>query len=353
MKFRETLGTFQLFLLAVILLGAGSVEAQRAGPRGEEPRLMHGANSVTVQVVDAGGGKIGEMVYVALFREAVHSASQPEAEGYCDPEGYYFFGGLEDGDYVVSVSVAGYLPRRYSVMARHGERQQVVARIQRARAAKQAAAARYTITVEELGVPEKARKNYERARELYGKQDYKSAVKKLHDALEADANYVSAHNALGLARWRMGSAAEARESFETALRINSKFLPAYLNLAELLLEQKDTQAALTMLKRAAESEPYRAEPYFLLAKIHLGTGDLGQAAESCKKALERDYSAVPEIHLLRANIGGRRNNPALVMTELETYLAMAPHGAYAGEVREKLGRIKAQQARASALLPGP
>lgn len=299
-------------------------------------------NRLAVRVVDPSGAELLGMVHVELFRANQSSNNGPQQDGYCDSKGYYSFNGLRHGSYVVAVSAAGYPQQRYEVDLTHGDEQQLTVQLPRSPTAG-AADSGSTVSVQQLGVPEKARRKFQKGYELYRHKDYKGAVKQLNEALEMDSGYVVAQNQLALSYWRLGKPDDARQWFETAIRTDPKFFLSYVNYAEMLSERKEYERAAALLKQASEAQPYQAEPYYLMGKIQLDSGNPERAEQALNQALKRDTSRIPEVHLLLANVYIRLQQLAKVPAQLQAYLAAAPHGIYARAAREDLDRLHEQE----------
>lgn len=333
-------------VVGAVCISAGALSAQalrldeQSSRSRRDPSLRdEGTNSLTVRVVDESGRPIDGQVYVQLSPASRSSRTDSLLDGYCDPKGYYSFNGLSPGEYTVSVSMAGFVPRRYDVQVGRNDQQTVTVQLQRAAGVSRAGTAA-TVSVEELGVPEKARKHYEKGIELFSHNDYKGAVKQLREALDIDSAYVAAENAPGLAYWQLGQAEDARQQFETAIRINPKFLQPYLNLAELLFERKDYPDAAAVLARGSKQQPSRAEPYFEMARVQFEIGDLQRAEYAAQLALAHNPSAVPEVHLVLANVDLRLQQTAAAAKHLQDYLAAAPNGRYAEMARQWLQKTQ-------------
>lgn len=244
------------------------------------PRMMNDDASaiLEVHVVNPSGGhNLPPMVHVALFRGDRGTGGQnPDMDGYCDRKGYFSFSGLNFGSYTVAVNVPGYLPQRFIMDMSRGDHQELNVQLRRAPGAA-AADAGDTVSMQQLGVPEKARQKYNKGSELLEKKDYTGALKQAQQALEIDSDYAAAHNLMGLANWNLAKYDDAKQSFQNAMRSDPKFLAPYLNLAQVLEEQKDYAPAAALLRQAAELQPYSAEPYYLLGKMQLETGNTEHA----------------------------------------------------------------------------
>jgi Tfp pilus assembly protein PilF len=296
---------------------------------------------LAIHVVDPSGRKARGMVHVELFRAGQEPGRGPQRDGYCDSEGYRSFGGLSPGSYSVAVSAAGYLPQRYDIDMLHADQQQVTVQLRRAPG--NAGSDGATVSLQQLGVPEKARRKFEKGYGLYQHNDYKGAVKQFQEALEIDPNYVMAQDQLGLAFWKLGAFADAGQWFETAIRADPKFMPPYLHLAEMLAQRKDPTRAAAVLQQASEAAPYRGEPLFLMGKIQYDLGYYDRAELALAQALKRDTSKIPEVHILLADVYIHLRQTARMAEQWETYLAVDPQGVFAKAVRERLAKLKQQE----------
>jgi tetratricopeptide (TPR) repeat protein len=299
------------------------------------------SGSLAIHVVDPSGREVPGMVHVGLFRAGQEPGRGPQRDGLCDSSGYCSFSGLSPGSYSVAVSVAGYLTQRYDVDMLHADQQQVT--VQLRRASGNAGSGGATVSLQQLGVPDKARRKFEKGYGLYQHNDYKGAVKQFQEALEVDPNYVIAQNHLGLAWWKLEAFDNAGQWFETAMRTDPKFMPPYLHFAEMLVQRKDSTRAAAVLQQASEAAPYQGEPLFLMGKIQYDLGYYDRAELALAQALKRDTSKIPEVHLSLADVYIHLYQTARMAEQWEAYLAVAPQGIFAKAVRERLAKLKQQE----------
>lgn len=105
-------------------------------------------------------------------------------------------------------------------------------------------------------------------------------------AQAANADRPDAHVNLGALHARFGDRAAARAEYETALRIGPWFVPAYLNLADLLREESRDDAAEPLLRRAIEIAPDSADAHHALGLLLVRRRNLPGAIDALERATE-------------------------------------------------------------------
>jgi regulator of sirC expression with transglutaminase-like and TPR domain len=84
-----------------------------------------------------------------------------------------------------------------------------------------------------------------------------------------------------------------------------------------------------------------AEAYFYNAIANYELNNIEAAEKSALKAERVDLrTRFPQPHLLLAELFARKNNYATAISELQTYLELAPHTEDADQIREKLAKLE-------------
>lgn len=184
-----------------------------------------------------------------------------------------------------------------------------------------------------------------------------NAIKELVKAVNLDSNYYQAYNAMGVATLQLGNRADAKDLFETALKINPQFATAYDNLGNLELingnlteaenylmkslkynshnptamyhlgqvavRQKDYNKALTWLNHSLHINPNSSPALTLQGECYLVQGNQAAAINSFKKAITvKPENSRPYINL--ANVYEKRSDAEFAMEQLKTVLAINP-----------------------------
>ena len=112
-----------------------------------------------------------------------------------------------------------------------------------------------TVSVRELSIPGKARKEYSRAQKALNKRDIESAIGHLEKAVEIAPNFVSAWNNLGTIAYQTARYADAERYFRTALRYEPGAYTPVVNLGGALLSLRQYDEALKYIEDSAFGFP--------------------------------------------------------------------------------------------------
>jgi Flp pilus assembly protein TadD len=108
---------------------------------------------------------------------------------------------------------------------------------------------------------------------------YRSATRELAEAEATDADRPEAHMNLGLLAVRHGDAAMAEAEYRTALRLDPRFVPAMVNLADLdRMRGMDNQGEV-LLRQAIAIEPGNADAHYALGLLLVRRHDPGALDE--------------------------------------------------------------------------
>lgn len=197
------------------------------------------------------------------------------------------------------------------------------------------------VSTSDLGIPSRARREFDKAYELIGKQEFDQAIQKLNKAVVIYPGYAGAYNNLGvLYAWR-GDQARERESLEKAIRLNDHFALAYLNLGRLNIATGDFPAAESLLDKAATFDATDSMTLILLTWAQFQQEHLDAAIVTSRKA-HRLGNPHAFVHWVAARALEKKNRGAEAAAELELYLQEEPAGPFGGAAREELQVVKAR-----------
>lgn len=206
------------------------------------------------------------------------------------------------------------------------------------------------ISATTLAAPKKARKAYEKAFKELRRQapDREKARAQLLGAVGEYPEFAAAWNMLGRVRLDTGDRGGAYESFEKALRADSKYLAPYTPLLQMAIEDQRWDDAIYLSERILSLNPYDAGAQYFRAVAQFNKGEM-DAAEASVRAMQSGdgESGFPHAHHLLGTILAQKGEYEPAAVALRKYLEALPSSPLAATVREQLtqweqaGAIKA------------
>jgi Flp pilus assembly protein TadD len=198
------------------------------------------------------------------------------------------------------------------------------------------------VTVSELSIPAKARKEFDRALQSLGKQDLKHALERLNKAVEIYPAFPGAYNNLGVVCARLGDAACEREALARAIELNGHFILAYLNWARMSLANSDFKDAEAALTKVFNLDPSDATAMVLLAYSQFLQGHGQEAIATTGRAhtLGQPHAFA---HRVAARAWEQERQWDRAVAELKMFLEEEPNGPRSDSVRRELEMVQAAQ----------
>src|SRR6266851_7170583 len=197
--------------------------------------------------------------------------------------------------------------------------------------------------------PKDARRAYEKGLQAEKNGKLADAHKYFETAVEMYPSSANAWFQLGTVLQKENQMNAARNAYTQATTIDTKFLPPYLSLASMAYQAGNWTEVLTLTDHILGLDPLNyAGAYFYNAMANYKLNRIADAEKSGLKAEHLDLRThFPQLHLLLAEIFARKNNYALAIAEIQTYLALAPHAKDAGQAREQLAKLEKLNGSAS------
>ncbi len=191
-----------------------------------------------------------------------------------------------------------------------------------------------------LGVPNRARKEFEKANELIAKQELGQAIERLNKAIALYPTYAVAYNNLGVIYSRLGDTVREKEALQKAISVNDHFALAFVNLGRMEIASGDFAGAETALGKACAFDPTDPMTLILLSYAEFMDNRFDEAIAVSRKAhaLEKPHAFV---HRVAARSFEQEKNGASAIAELELYLKEEPPGPRTDAARKELEAVKA------------
>ena len=205
--------------------------------------------------------------------------------------------------------------------------------------------------------PKDARRAYEKGLDAERKANLASAQKYFETAVGIFPKYAIAWFQLGNVLQKENQKEAARTALIRATTIDNRFLPPYLSLASMAFEEGNWPALLTLSDHILNLDPLNhaavtdfildldpvncANAYFFNAFANYKLDKIEAAEKSGLKAERIAFPThIPQLHLLLAEIFVRKNNYATAISELKTYLELAPNATNEDQVRARLAKLE-------------
>jgi len=192
----------------------------------------------------------------------------------------------------------------------------------------------YTVSVHDLKVPGKARRNFEKGIERLQKKDAEGSLSYFKEATNAFPNYYEAYYQIGLANMELRRGNDAEQALQRSIDLSGGgYAEPQLALGALLCDRESYSDAERVLRRALDVDGNSWKGHFFLGQALFGQNRLEEAEKSAQEALLRRVD-VAAAYILLANVHIRRNEYLLAIKDLDTYLNMVPTGPNSEQARE-------------------
>ena len=323
--------TCRVFTLVLLMV---PFAAAQAGSEASSPD-----NSVRIRVALEDANFCGSQTRVSL----IDGAGPVIAEGFADSRCEVMFFNVPAGNYHVAVSRPGIADAGsgdFEIDSRRGQDVEVAVSSGESRPV--VASTTPLVAVNDLKVPPRARKEFDKASELLAKNNLKKAMERLQRALSIDPDYAEAYNDLGVVYSRLGDKAQAREALQKAVSLNDHLAPAYVNLARLAIVDRDFPQAETLLNRATADDPDDAMILVLLANMELLNLHYDQALATCRRAHSLPHTPHAAAHYIAARVFEHEGRAAEALNQLRIFLAEEQAGPRAEAARKEMALLQAK-----------
>jgi tetratricopeptide (TPR) repeat protein len=205
---------------------------------------------------------------------------------------------------------------------------------------RQAIPASAFVSASDLGVPIRARKEFDKASELIGKQEFARAIQKLNRAISIYPAYAVAYNNLGVIYSPLEDPVREREALQKAISLNDHCALAYINLGRMNIAAGDFPTAEAALRKASTLSPADPMMLILLSYSQFMDRHFDEAIATSHRAhaVGKPHAFV---HRVAARAFEQQRQGAAAVAELELFLKEEPPGPRADAARKELDVVKA------------
>ena len=201
-----------------------------------------------------------------------------------------------------------------------------------------------TVSAVRLGVPSKARSQYEKACSSYKKKKLAEAEEHARGAIQEYAKYPAAWVMLGQILQEEQKMDEARDACSKPMSVDPAYLPPYLCVAGLLELEKNWGDLLTWSDRFLGMNPagdLYANYYKGLAQFHVR--DLAEAQKSVTLSIAIDTEHhQPALYFLLAQIYGEQRDLPNATLQIRQFLKFSKNQQNKDSAKEYLSELQSE-----------
>jgi Tfp pilus assembly protein PilF len=317
--------------LSLLIAGSGSVRSQTD----RESPLSGSSFEISGQVRSPDGRKTIEFVSVRLERAGGSLVDQRLT----DSMGRFRFSSLNPGQYVVSAKSSGFsvspqtvdlnrfIPRAFLLLELKPEGS-LFASKNTGRSA-----------VIDANIPEKARKEMEKAQAALALKKTDEGIHHLEKAVSLFPGFVDAQMLLGSTYMELGNVAKAEAGFQMALKTDPKSIDARVSLGELHRRGKNYQKAEQFLLEVLKQDDEAWVAHYTLARVYWDNNEIVKAGRQIGRTIQLN-PGFAEAHLLGGNVFMRIGRPENALIEYEEYLRLAPNGQLVANTKDLVQKIR-------------
>jgi tetratricopeptide (TPR) repeat protein len=326
-----------IFLAFLLMLPSSPAAGQRGGG------VQMGGHSLEVHIVD----QKGQTLNLTLRVQVLSQSGMRMAEAYSNREqGVADFEGLTDG--IFQLVVAGpeieTVTQTFEIYAdEQTDREYVRVNVKNVLPPGSSASpgSDPSVSAQDLSVPANAREEFEKGMGAYAKGEDKVAEEALQEAIAIYANYVRAHNNLGVLYLKLGLKDKALTEFYKAVEFDPKFAPGYVNLARISISEGKFAEAEPALKKAIEADPSALNAMKLLCQTEFAQNEYPQFLQTARHVhqLSREPQ-FSDLHLVSAEILIGQGKKQEASAEYQMFVDENPSDPRATKVKDLIARLK-------------
>lgn len=184
----------------------------------------------------------------------------------------------------------------------------------------------YTVSVQELKVPDKARNEYRKGLECLGKNDEAGSLSHFTKATQVFPKYFESYYHKGAVETKLGRLEEARQDFQMAIDLSGgKYAWAEFGFGYVLYLEGKADEAEAVVRRGLEMDENSPDGYAILGLTLLRLNRLDEAEKNARQALLR-RPGFAQAYLVLADVYAHRRDYRVQLQNLDAYLQLEPKG---------------------------
>jgi Carboxypeptidase regulatory-like domain/Tetratricopeptide repeat len=251
--------------------------------------------------------------------------------------GEFAFLGVRQGDYILSVSAAGYQPVDLNIEVSFGTEHGLSVFLKSSGSSAPDSPGGSSVSAHELSMPKAARDLFDSGKaKLYADKNPRKALNDFESAVAKAPGYYEAYYQMGMTYLSLRDLAQAEKNLQKSIDLsNQSYGDAVLALAILWLGQRDTARGEPLLRQGLELNQNYWLGFFELGKLEMYRGNFPPALHAAEKA-QFLAPAEPLVYRLLSLIHLKQQNYSAALADLDAYIRLdpdSPEGLRAKEIR--------------------
>ena len=158
-------------------------------------------------------------------------------------------------------------------------------------------------------------------------EQYEHAIEEINEVISADPEDERYIFIRGLIEYDRGNYSTARDDFQQAHSLNTRFHDAYFYIGRTHLGEGEYSTAIRLFRHVLNSQPHNGEVHFYMGQAFEADGSPRQALDSYSNAIRHDPDFVqqhPDVLVRRGRILSELGRPADARNDVETALRFDP-----------------------------
>ena len=196
------------------------------------------------------------------------------------------------------------------------------------------------LNAEFANVPQNALTSYQKAQQSAQAGKSKEAIDLLKQAISEYPNFMLAYNELGVLYMKANDLVKSDEALRSALKISPDSATPLLNHGIVLALMGKFDLAVVELERSLKQRDQSANGHFYLGQSLANLGRFGDAEQHLNRAVALGGDEMKDAHRFLGIIYLQRGERERAITELETYVKLAPKAKDADQIRQLINQAK-------------
>jgi tetratricopeptide (TPR) repeat protein len=159
--------------------------------------------------------------------------------------------------------------------------------------------------------------------------------------------YAAAWNELGNLYAAAKQNEKSQQAFEKAIAADPHYIPPYLGLAQLELQDQKFELAVETAGKALELDHSLGDADFIQAVGNFRLNRMDAAEKSAQMAEKGPHQNMSDLHALHASILLQKQDYSNAAAQMRAYLKEFPQGRFANQMKKELQEIEQSAANAS------